>query len=49
MSRAMIPEALWLDVADVFVALDGDGPAFLRVVRASLPGVALGFVIGGIA
>lgn len=49
MSRCMIPESLWLDMADVFVALDGDGAAFVRVVRASLPGVALGFVAGGVA
>lgn len=49
MSRRMLPESLWLDMADIFVALEGDSAAFLRVVRASLPGVALGFVNGGVA
>lgn len=45
----MLPEQTWSHLVEVFDALDGSGPAFLRVVRKSLPGVALGFVSGGIA
>lgn len=49
MSRAMLPESLWSDMADVFVALDGRCDAFLRVVRKALPEHAFGFVNGGVA
>lgn len=49
MSRSMLPEQTWLDICAVFVALDGDGAALVRVARAPLPGVALAFVAGGVA
>lgn len=49
MSRSMLPAQAWNDLCDLFAAVDGDGAALLRVVRKSLPGVALGFVAGGVA
>jgi hypothetical protein len=49
MTRRMLPESIWLDIYAIFDATDGDGAALLRVVRASLPTVALGFVNGGVA
>ena len=49
MTRSMLPEQTWLDLCAVFVTLDGDGSALLRVVRKSLPSVALGFVTGGVS
>lgn len=45
----MLPAQAWIDLCDLFAAVDGDGAALLRVVRKSLPGVALGFVAGGVA
>jgi hypothetical protein len=49
MTRRMLPESIWLDIYAIFDATDGDGAALLRVVRASLPTVALGSVNGGVA
>ena len=49
MTRSMLPEQAWSDLCDLFAAVDGDGAALLRVVRKSLPGVALGFVPGGVS
>lgn len=47
MRRSMLPESIWTDLCAVFVALDGDGAALVRVARKSLPAHALGFVMGG--
>jgi hypothetical protein len=49
MTRRMLPESIWLDMAEVFVALDGRRDSFLRVVRKALPEHAFGFVNGGVA
>jgi hypothetical protein len=49
MTRRMLPESIWLDMADVFADLDGRHDAFLRVVRKALPEHAFGFVNGGVA
>jgi hypothetical protein len=49
MKRSMLPESTWLDIFTLFDATDGDGGALIRVVRKSLPSVALGFVAGGVA
>ena len=49
MNRCMLPEEAWADICALFVATDGDGACLIRVVRKSLPRVALGFVVGGVA
>lgn len=49
MSRSMLPEQTWLDIFTLFDAVNGDSEALLRVVRKSLPGVAIAFVAGGVA
>lgn len=49
MSRRMLPDEAWADICALFVATDGDGACLIRVVRKSLPKVALGFVNGGVA
>jgi hypothetical protein len=45
----MLPESEWSTLFELFASVDGDGAALLRVVRKSLPGVALGFVSGGVS
>lgn len=47
MTRRMLPESIWLDIFTLFEATGGDSACLIRVVRASLPTVALGFVTGG--
>lgn len=49
MIRRMLPEDFWRDLCELFVAVDGDGPAMVRVARKSQPAHALGFVHGGAA
>lgn len=49
MSRRMLSEQTWSDLFELFVAVDGDGPALVRVARKSLPAHALGFVPGGVS
>ena len=49
MTRSMLPEQTWSHLVEAFEVVDGSGPAFLRVVRKSLPGVAIAFVAGGVA
>jgi hypothetical protein len=49
MIRRMLSEQTWLDLFQLFDAVEGDGPALVRVARKSLPAHALGFVPGGVS